>query len=334
MNLITRYMGLRLSNPLIASASPINGELGTLRALEDHGAGAVVLPSIFEEQIRAEQAEHALRTEGPANASAEAQTYFPAYGGYGFGPERYLEILRQAKDALDIPVIASLNCASAQGWKDYAASLQLAGADAVELNIHFVPADPAVDGREVEQRHLDIVSDVKAALNVPLAVKIGPCFSAVGHMATALVQAGADGLVLFNRFHEPDIDIRTLTLSTEVELSTSKETRLALQWISILHGRIAASLAASTGVESADDVYKYLLAGADTVMTTSALLRHGVKHMRVLLDGLVDLLHARRLDSLDSVRGRMSRNSLGDATALERARYIRMLQSYRVVRPG
>ena len=276
MDLTTDYMGLRLGNPLIASASPLNGELGTLRALEDHGAAAVVLPSIFEEQIVAERREFERRTEVSASGFVEAQTYFPAYDGCGFGPERYLDIVRRAKEAIGIPVIASLNGTTQEGWIDYASSLQQAGADAIELNIYFIPADLAMTGRDVEQRYLDILTAVKASISIPVAVKIGPYFSAIGAMARALADGGADALVLFNRFYQPDINIATLHLSTEMELSTPAELRLPLLWIAILYGRVSTSLAASTGVETADDVLKYLLAGADTVMTTSSLLRHGV----------------------------------------------------------
>jgi len=333
MDLTTHYMGLPLRSPLIASASAINGDLDVLRSLEDHGAGAVVLPSIFEEQIVAERSEYERLTEVPANGFAEAQTYFPTYGGYDFGPERYLQMVRSAQQALDIPVIASLNCITPEGWMDYAAALERAGADALELNIYFIPADPALSGREVEQRYLQILSSVKRLVRIPIAVKIGPYFSSIGAMARALAEAGAGALVLFNRFYQPDIDIRTLQLSMDIELSTSKEMRLALLWIAILHGRLSASLAASTGVETADDVYKYLLAGADTVMTTSALLRHGARYMRALVDGLTALLEARGLDSLADVRGRMSQRKLADPTAVERANYIHMLRDYPIRRP-
>jgi dihydroorotate dehydrogenase (fumarate) len=332
MDLTTTYMGLRLRNPLIASASPLNGDVGHLRALEDHGAGAVVLPSIFEEQILAERTEFERRIEVPASGFAEAQTYFPTYGGYDFGPERYLQIVRRGKAALDIPVIASLNCVTPEGWWDYATGLQQAGADALELNIYFIPGDLALSGHDVEQRYLEIVSSVKASVQIPVAVKIGPHFSAIGGMARGLAAAGADGLVLFNRLYQPDIDIRTLRLSLDVELSTPGETRLPLLWIAILHGRVSASLAASTGVETADDVYKYLLAGADTVMTTSSLLRHGAKHMRVLVEGLIALLEARGVESLEAVRGLMSQNRLHEPTGIERAHYIEMLKGYPV--PG
>jgi len=332
MDLTTDYMGLRLKSPLIASASPLNGELGTLRALEDYGAAAVVLPSIFEEQIVAERLEFERRTEVPASGFAEAQTYSPSYEGYGFGPERYLDIVRRAKEAIGIPVIASLNGMTQEGWSDYARSLQQAGADAIELNVYFIPADLGMTGRDVEQRYLDVLRAVKASVGIPVAVKIGPYFSAIGAMAQALADGGTNALVLFNRFYQPDIDIATLRLSMGLELSTRAEIRLPLLWIAILHGRLPVSLAASTGVETADEAFKYLLAGADTVMTTSSLLRHGVKHMRTLLDGLSALLAAREVASLSGIRGRMSQKNLSDPTAFERANYVHMLQGYHVRR--
>ena len=329
MDLATSYMGLRLRNPLIASASPLNSDVAVVRALEDHGAGAVVLPSIFEEQIAAERHELEARTQVPAIGFAEAQSYFPSYDGYGFGGERYLEIVRRAKASVAIPVIASLNCTTRAGWVDYARSLEQTGADALELNVHIIPTDPALDGREVEQRHLDILTAVKAVVSIPVAVKIGPYFSAIGNMARVLAEGGAGALVLFNRFYQPDIDIAKLCLSMDLQLSTPAEIRLPLLWIANLHGRVPASLAASTGVESADEVFKYLLAGADAVMTTSAILRHGPAHMRTLLDGLRGLLAARGIESLDAIRGRMSQRHMDGPAAFERANYIHMLQSWR-----
>lgn len=334
MDLTTNYMGLALRTPLIASASPLNSDLGTLRTLDACGAGAVVLPSIFEEQIVAEQKELERCIAVPATGFAEAQTYFPEQTGYGFGPDRYLEIVRDAKDTISIPVIASLNCVTQQGWIDYAHALQEAGADGIELNIYFIPADLETSGRDVERRYLNILSAVKAAVSIPVAIKIGPYFSATGAMAAALAAAGADALVLFNRFYQPDIDIVRLRMSMDLDLSTPVEIRLPLLWIAILYGRLNVSLAASTGVNSADDVFKYLLAGADTVMTTSSLLRHGAEHMRTLVEGLSTLLAEREFESLDQVRGRMSQNNLKNPTALERANYIHILQGYHVRNPG
>jgi len=329
MDLTTTYMGLALRSPLIASASPLNRDLGALRALEDHGAGAIVLPSIFEEEILAERREIERRTEElPASGFAEAQTYFPTYPGHGVGPERYLELVRRAKEAIAIPVIASLNGMTRAGWIDYARSLEEAGADGIELNVYFIPADLTLSGHDVEQRYLDILAAVRAAVKIPIAMKLSPYFSATGAMAGALAAGGANALVLFNRFYQPDIDTATLRLSLDLELSTPSEIRLPLLWIGILYGRVPASLAATTGVESANDVFKYLLAGADAVMTTSSLLRHGAGHMRTLVDGLAALLTAREIQSLQQIRGRMSQAKVKNPTLFERANYIRMLQDY------
>ena len=334
MDLTTNYMGLRLKNPLIASASPLNSAISNLRALEDYGAAAVVLPSVFEEQLVAEGTEFDRLTDHvSANGSAEAQTFFPANDGYGFGPEGYLEIVRHAKEAVSIPIIASLNCVSNSSWTSYARLLQEAGADAIELNIYFIPAAIAMTGADVEQRYLDILRAVKSAVTVPVAVKIGPHFSSIGGMARALCDGGANGLVLFNRFYQPDINLAKLTLSMDLDLSTRAEIRMPLLWIAILYGRLPASLAATTGVETADEVFKYLLAGADTVMTTSALLRHGVKHMRTLVDGLTRVLEAREIRSLSNIRGRMSQTHIQNPTEFERANYVHILQGYKASAP-
>ena len=232
------------------------------------------------------------------------------------------------RQAVAIPVIASLNGMTRAGWVDYARSLEEAGADAIELNVYFIPADLTTSGHDVEQRYLDILAAVRAAVKLPVAIKLSPYFSAIGAMARALAAGGADALVLFNRFYQPDIDTATLRLSLDLELSTPSEIRLPLLWIGILHGRVPASLAATTGVESANDVFKYLLAGADVVMTTSSLLRHGVGHMRTLVDGLSALLAAREIRSIDQIRGRMSQANVKNPTLFERANYVRMLQDY------
>jgi dihydroorotate dehydrogenase (fumarate) len=287
-----------------------------------------VLPSLFEEEIVAERRELERRLEVAAAGFAEAQTYFPVPAGASIGPARYLDLVRRAKGAVSIPVIASLNCVSSTGWADYARELQQAGADAIELNVYFIPADLELSSRDVEQRYLDALGAVKSATSIPVAVKLGPYFSAPGAMARALASAGAEGLVLFNRFYQPDIDTSTLRLQMDLLLSTPAEIRLPLLWIAILHGRVAVSLAASTGVESADEVFKYLLAGADVVMTTSALLRHGIGHMRTLVDGLDSLLAAREIGSVGEIRGRLSQRHLADPTAFERANYLRILHGY------
>ena len=328
MDLTTRYLGLALKNPLVASASSLTSDLGNLRRLEDCGAAAVVLPSIFEEQIEAEAAETERLTTSRGESFPEALSYFPAAVDYSIGPQAYLENLRRARDAVAIPVIASLNGVSRSGWCDYARSVEQAGANAIELNAYFVPSDLSLTGAEVENLYLEVVRSVKSAVSIPVAVKLSPYFSAPGRMAIALAEAGADGLVFFNRFYQPDIDLTALRLKRDLELSRPAEIRLPLLWIGVLAGNIRASLAASSGVDSVDEVVKYLLAGADAVMTTTALLRHGLEHMGTLVEDLRDWLAARNIDSVAGLRGRMSRGALNDPTAFDRANYIQILQSY------
>jgi dihydroorotate dehydrogenase (fumarate) len=328
MDLTTSYLGLTLKNPLVAGASPLNADLDTIRRLEELGASAVVLPSIFEEQVEHEDWLIEELIAVGTDTYAEALSYFPAQAAYALGPDRYLELVRHAADAVDIPVIASLNGTTDHGWVHYARQLEEAGASAIELNIYFIPSDLELSGRDVEQRYLNVLKAVRQAVRLPVAVKIGPYFSAPGYMAQQLEQAGADGLVLFNRFYEPDIDLATLAFRFDLELSRPYEMRLPLLWIGLLAGRLKASLAASTGVDTADDVIKYLLAGADVVMTTASLLRHGIVHMKGLVSGLESWLASRDLHSLKLIRGRMSHCNVADPTAFERANYIRMLHGY------
>jgi len=328
VDLKTRYLGLSLKSPLVASAGPITNEVDNIRRLEDLGTGAVVLPSIFEEQIEQEEQRLERLAATGLDSYAEALSYFPAATSYSIAPARYLETLRRAVEAVDIPVIASLNGITGHGWVSYARQIEEAGADALELNIYFIPADLSMSGPQVERRYLTILKEVKQAVDIPVAVKLNPYFSAIGHMASQLVDGGADGLVLFNRFYQPDIDLTKLALRHNLELSTAAEIRLPLLWIGVLSGRVQASLAASTGVDSADEVIKYLLAGADVVMTTSALLKYGVGHMKVLLDGLGNWLHARDLTTLDRIRGRLNQRNVTNPTAFERANYIEVLQGY------
>ena len=328
MELKTRYLGLDLKNPLVAGASPLTRDLDNIRRLEDLGAGAVVLPSIFEEQIEQEgQLIEHMDAVG-ADSYGEALTYFPAPPVLGAGPDRYLEVLREAVAAVEIPVIASLNGATDHGWVRFARQLEEAGADALELNIYWVPTNPHISGHEVENQYISILKSVKQTVKIPVAVKLNPYFSAMAHTATRLVDAGADGLILFNRFYQPDIDLGLLELQPNLQLSRAQEIRLPLLWIGVLSGQIQASLAASTGVESSNEVVKYLLAGADVVMTTSALLRHGVNYMKELVNGLETWLAARNLDTLDNVRGRLSQRNVLDPAAFARANYIRILQGY------
>ncbi len=328
MDLTTSYLGLELSSPLVASASPLNSNLDNLKRLQEFGAGAVVLPSMFEEQITREQELLDALMDRGADSFGEALSYFPAQTAYAFDRSNHLDFIEEATAQLDVPVIASLNGVTDSGWVDYAHDIESAGAQAIELNIFFVPSDPTLDGRDVEKRYADIVGAVSSTVKIPVAVKIGPYFSSPGYTALALVQAGAKGLVLFNRFYEPDIDPATLSIEPKLELSHSFESRLPLLWIGVLAGRTEASLAATTGVDSSDDVVKYLLAGADVVMTTSALLRHGPGHMKVLVDGVREWLASRKLASLGDVRGKLSHREIDHPEAYERANYIKVLQSF------
>ncbi|HTA44350.1 MAG TPA: dihydroorotate dehydrogenase-like protein [Bryobacteraceae bacterium] len=329
IDLTTRYLGLTLKNPVVAGAGPLTGTADGIRRLEDFGAGAVVMPSIFEEQIHQEEELIDRLASTGAESYAESLTYFPAPMSYDIGPSHYLETLRQASEAVDIPVIGSLNGITDHGWVQYARQIEEAGAKALELNVYLIPTASELSGREVEERYVDILRAVKRAVTIPVAVKLGPYFSSTGDMAMKLVAAGADGLVLFNRFYEPDIDLAQLELLPNLDLSTPAEIRLPLLWIGVLSGRMqGASLAASTGVDGPDEVIKYLLAGADIVMTTSSLLKHGAAHMKALVDGLTNWVVARDLDTLQRVRGSMSQCNITDKTAFARANYIKVLQGY------
>ncbi len=328
MDLTTRYMGLELKNPLVASASPLTGELDTLRRLEDAGAAAVVLPSLFQEQIEAEARRYEELALAGAESFPEARTYLPTHTIEHTGPERYIALIRGAAEALDIPVIASLNGTTNEGWISYARQMEQAGADGLELNVYLIAADRAMTGRDIERRYLEILAAVRNTVTIPVAVKLSPYFSALGNMAAELDRAGASALVLFNRFYQPDIDLIRLRMTKDLNLSSPQEIRLPLLWIEVLSGCVAASLAASTGVETADEVLKYLLAGADVVMTTSALLRHGPQYIDTLLCDLRSWLSAREIGSLDRVRGRLSHQSLGTEATFERASYLEILQGY------
>jgi dihydroorotate dehydrogenase (fumarate) len=328
-DLATTYLGMELSCPVVASASPLTGHPPSLRALAAAGVGAVVLPSLFEEQITHESTELARLRQTGAGVHPEAPSgYVPRLDGYNHGAVRYLDLLRKAKAILDVPVIASLNGVTRGGWTAYAQMLVDTGADAIELNLYRVAASPDVTGRQVEAEALDLVAAVARAAEVPIAVKLSPYYSALGNLAGSLVDAGAAGLVLFNRFYQPDIDLETLTVGPHLVLSDSDELRLPLRWMALLHGRVDASLAASTGVHEPDDVVKVLLAGADVAMTTSALLRHGPGYVGVLRDGLLDWLRVRGYASASEARGAVSQRSAADPEAYERAQYLQTLTSY------
>ena len=301
MDLSTRYLGLTLRNPLVASPSPMSQTVDGVQRMADGGVGAVVLYSLFEEQLLRDAERDSRLAEAGAESFGEALSYFPDDvdpAESDPGPRRYLSLLERSAKAVDIPVIGSLNGVTPGGWSRYATAMQNAGAAAIELNIYYLPGDPHITGREVEQRHLDVLDSVKQSVTVPVAIKLSPYFSAMGEMALRLDHAGADGLVLFNRFLQPDIDPETMKVAPAVNLSHPSEGRLTRTWISLLHGRVQASLAATTGVEHVTDLVAHLLAGADVVMTTSALLRHGPDHARALLDGLEDWMSRRGFDAV------------------------------------
>ena len=322
MDLSTGYMGLALRNPLVASASPLSRTVDGVRELAAAGVGAVVLYSLFEEQVRREAELNARLADAGTESFAESLSYFPDTADEDPGPRRYLSLLERAVAAVDIPVIASLNGVTPDGWVSYATAMQDAGAAAIELNVYYLPGDAHISGRDVEQRHVDVLTRVKDAVTVPVAVKLGPHFSSTGEMALRLDAAGADALVLFNRFLQPDIDPEALAVVPAVGLSGPGEARLPRTWIALLHGRVRAALAATTGVETAADVAKYLLAGADVVMTASALLRHGPGHAAVLLDGLTDWMARKGFADLDAVRGLLAVRQDTDEAAHERAEYV------------
>jgi len=328
VDLRTRYLGFDLHGPLVASASPMTGTLEGLRALQQAGASMAVMPSLFEEQIEHEELSlHALRDYG-SESFAEALDYRPASDGYPLGPEVYLDTLRRAREELEIPVCASLNGCTAGGWAHYAHELEQAGASALELNVYVVSTDLDTSSAELERRVLDLVAVVRAAVRLPLAVKIGPGFSAPAHMARRLVEVGADGLVLFNRYLRPDVDLEKLELVPSLVLSDSYDSRIPLQWIGILRGKLRASLAATSGVHTAEDALKLLLVGADAVMATSSLLKHGPGHLARIQDGILAWMEQHAYSSVEQLKGSLSRENCPDPSAYERANYMRSLISY------
>src|SRR5262245_10199005 len=324
-DLTTRYLGLELKNPLVVAACPLTGQVESLRRLGDAGAAAVVLPSLFEEQLEHAQMAVFRFYESGAESFPEALSDFPELDGYNTGPAPYLRLISLAKKVIPVPVIASLNGTSRGGWVRHARQIQEAGADALELNIYFVCAEPYITGEEVEARYLELVAAVREVVSIPLAVKIGPFFSSLPNMASRLVQAGADGLVLFNRFLQPDIDLETLRVVPRLALSTSDELRIPLRWIAILRAFFDVSLAAATGVHTAEDVLKLLLTGADVTMVASALYRHGPEHLRTLLDGVRAWLEAKEYPSVTQMKGSLSQVNSPDPAAFERANYIKTL---------
>ncbi|HJE50899.1 MAG TPA: dihydroorotate dehydrogenase-like protein [Tessaracoccus flavescens] len=325
VSLETNYMGLTLRNPVVASAGPLTQTVDGVKSLADGGVGAVVMYSLFEEQIRREAEAMAELEEMYEDSYAESLSFFPSVPDSDRDASHaYLTLVEESAKAIDVPLIASLNGSSMGGWTQTARRLADAGASAIELNIYFVPGDIFMSGSAVEERHVEIVSAVKDTVDIPVAVKLSPFFSSVGNMALQLDAAGADGLVLFNRFLQPDIDLGRVTVESGVSLSSPVEARLPRTWIAVLHGKLRASLAATTGVDTADDVIKYILAGADVVMTTSALLRHGTAYSSVLVDGLAKWLSAREI-SLSKARGLLAVPENAEASAYEREGYVSAL---------
>jgi len=329
MDLKTTYMGLELRNPLVASASPLSEDVANIKRIEDAGAAAVVMFSLFEEQIRHEEEAMTHLTSYGAESFGEALSYFPQVEEFQFGAEQYLDLIRRAREAVDIPVIASLNGLSNEGWIDYAKRMQEAGASGIELNVFYIPANVETTGREVEERYVDILRRVKGAVAIPVALKLNPFFSAFGNMARRFDEAGADALVLFNRFYQPDFDIDRLEVALSLELSEPSEIRLPLTWIALLHGRVRASLAATRGVHSATEIIKYVMAGADAVMTTSALLKNGISYAGRLLRDVEEWMEARGYTSIEQMKGSMSERNVADPTAFKRGNYVRILEQYK-----
>jgi dihydroorotate dehydrogenase (fumarate) len=327
-SLATTYMGLSLKNPIVPSASPLSREVHTVRELEDSGASAIVMYSLFEEQIRHEARELTHFLEHGTESFAEALSYFPQAEDFATGPDEYLEHIRKLKAAVRIPVIASLNGATVGGWTDYALKMEQAGADGLELNIYYIPTEPKLDGREVEDLYVDILKNVKSKLKIPVAVKLNPFFSAMSNMAKRLEDAGANALVLFNRFYQPDLDLETLEVFPNLRLSSPQNMRLPLRWIAILYGRVQTSLAATSGIDLHQDVIKMIMVGADVAQICSTLLRNGPARIKEILKGMKEWMEEHEYESVEQMKGSMSQVACSDPSAFERANYMKALHSY------
>ncbi len=329
MKMHTSYMGFNLDSPIVVSACTLSEQTDNIVKMEDNGAGAVVLFSLFEEQIRKEEAMFKGVMSETTYAFAEALDYFPDLDEFNVGTDDYLENIRKAKERVDIPIIGSLNGITNEGWVDYSKLMEQAGADGIEVNIFFIPGDITMSSSEVEHRYLNIIESIKRTVKIPVAVKLNPYFSAMGNMTMRMKNAGADALVLFNRFYQPDFDINELVIKTDLQYSESTEIRLPLLWIALLYGKVKLSLAATTGVQSAIEVIKYLLAGADVVMTASSLYKNGIPYLKTMNKELQDWMYMMGFDSIDSFKGSMSQQHISDPTAYERANYIKILERVR-----
>lgn len=331
MDLSTYYLGKHLKNPIVPSASPLSRNIDTMKRLEDSGAAAIVMYSLFEEQIEHESFEIDHYLSYGTQSYAEALTYFPEPQEYNLEPDQYLELLRKASESLEIPIIASLNGVTTGGWIKYAQHLEKAGADAIELNVYYIPTDPALSGDDVEARYLEILHAVKSTVAIPVAVKLSPYFTSMANMSQRLVNAGADGLVLFNRFYQPDLDTEQLEVVPQVHLSDSSAITLPMRWIAILHNRVKASLAATSGVHTSQDVIKLLMAGADVTMMCSALLKRGPERIKEIIDELERWMFEHEYVSVEQMKGSMSHKSVHDPSAFERANYMKALNRYKLL---
>jgi dihydroorotate dehydrogenase (fumarate) len=331
MNLTTNYLGLNLKNPIVASSSPLSHSVDSIRRLEDAGAAAVVMYSLFEEQIGFDSYYIDYHLTQGTDSYAESINYFPDMQNYNVGPDQYINLIRRAKEAVAIPVIGSLNGVSVGGWTDYATLIEEAGADALELNIYYIPTNTELSGIEVEKLYLDILSAVRKAVTIPIAVKLAPFFSSIPNMASRLSDAGADALVLFNRFYQPDFDLENLEVAPRLVLSGSDDLRLPLRWVAILYGRLTADFAITSGIHTAHDVLKGLMAGAKVTMMASELLQNGVRRVGQVLNDLVTWMNEHEYDSVMQMIGAMSQKHCAEPAAFERANYMKMLDSYRPV---
>lgn len=329
MDITTTYLGLKLKSPIVCSAGPLSENISNIREMEDAGASAVVLYSIFEEQIEHEQLELYHHTSVHSESYAEATSYFPEPFDFKLGPDEYLDHIRKAKESVDIPIIASLNGKSIGGWTDYAKKMEQAGADALELNIYLLPTDINKPSNEIEKTYIDIVKAVKSNVKIPIAVKMHPFFSSTSYMAAQLSKAGADGLVLFNRFYQPDIDLENLDVVPNVILSTPMAMRLPLRWIAMLYGRVNADLAATSGIYYAEDVIKMMMAGAKVTEILSALLKFGIGHIADVTTKLKRWMEEKEYESIEQMRGSMSYMNVEDPSKFERANYMKVLHSYK-----
>lgn len=327
MNLSTKYLGLNLRSPLVVAASPLSDSIDNIKRMEESGAAAVVLYSLFEEQLRLERQELEFVYNSSTEVAAEALSYFPETAFFHAGPETYLKHIAKAKESVGIPVIASINGCTKGGWTDYARDIEQAGADALELNIYSVPTDPSLTAAQIEEEYLGILRAVKSVVKIPVAVKLSPFFTNFAHVASRFEEAGAEGLVLFNRFYQPDIDLEQMDVDPKVLLSTPMAMRLPLRWVAILRGQIGLSLAASGGIHRHTDVLKMIVAGADVAMLCSVLLRRGIGHLKAIEAEMIQWLEEHHCDSLSLIKGSMSQANCPDPAAFERAQYMRAVSA-------